>query len=145
MTEHTNMKLSGAMREVLDRLADGARLRRISGASWSTEEPGVDGHRPAWCCTASTVAALERRGLIRAIGEDGSPWSEREFVLKVQGERAADTSASMIPSTMANGCLHEAIQKEAYFISLQRQDGDVQGHWLEAERRILGRLAGVGA
>jgi|GEM_PF-4610072 len=145
MTEHTNMKLSGAMREVLDRLADGARLRRISGASWSTEEPGVDGHRPAWCCAASTVAALERRGLIRAVGQDDRPWSEREFVLDGQSARAAVPSATMNPSTMVNGCLHQAIQVEAYFISTQRQDGDAYGHWLEAERRLLCRLAGDGA
>jgi hypothetical protein len=27
-----------------------------------------------------------------------------------------------------NGCLHEAIQNEAYFISMRRQDGDALGH-----------------
>lgn len=146
MKEHANMKLSGAMREVLDRLAGGARLRRISGSSWSTDEPPVNGHRPAWCCTSSTVAALLRRGLIQAAGQEGRPWLEQEFVLKGQDGIASGTTVEIMdPLTSMNCSLHEAIQKEAYLISMQRQDGDAHGHWLEAERRLLGRLSGGGA
>ena len=145
MTEHT-MKLSDAMREVLDRLACGARLKRYgSCSSWSTDGAGADGGKPGWHCAASTVAALERRGLIHSPGQDDRPWSEREFVLKHQDLCEAVNDPSPMPTSVHDAWqqLHDAIQKEAFLISMERQDGDAYGHWFEAERRVLERHEAV--
>jgi len=108
--------LTEPMRLVLERMsADLRPLERIKGGVWSTSREA------SWQCATGTVRALEKRGLIRELDD-----ARTRYIL-----------------TGPEGCrpqLERMIRAVTHEIAQERQDGKELDHWLEAERRLLGRV-----
>jgi Protein of unknown function (DUF2934) len=155
------MKLSKTMEKAVARMAGGAGLKRVAGGVWSTQAcAGSGGGRPGWCCGASTVAALEKRELIHAPGQEHLPWQEREWTLVAQDGNEQDSmetecgpgychgpaqgarveaAESASPTRPQDG--QQRTREAAYFKALLGGfAGDPVGYWLEAEAEISGRL-----
>ncbi len=116
--------------------------------AWRGEADAIAGHigendqRGDMCFWDKAAGILAIKSALEA--ESGTVLSLRNFEAELK--RLGLSSASVNdPSPMPTSVhdawqhLHEAIQKEAFLISMERQDGDAYGHWFEAERRVLDR------
>jgi hypothetical protein len=113
-------RLSPAQIKALKYLAEGKALAR-GGEQGCRDEERV-------YIRANTLRVLRSLGLV----QDGFADGQQRWSLTPEG-------------WLYMGTLDDHIRETAYRISLERQDGDAVGHWLEAERNVLnGRLYGVG-
>lgn len=113
--------LTEPMRLVLQRMsADLKPLVRIEGGAWSTSSEA------GWQCATGTVRALAKRGLIRELDDART----RYILTGPEGVRAQ---------------LERMIRAAAHEIAQERRDGDELGHWLEAEKRLLGHAMAAAA
>jgi hypothetical protein len=114
-------ELSNTMRAVLNHLeADLRPLVKQASGVWSTAPDA------GWNCTTGTVTALAKRGLIRELDD-----ARTRYIL---------TSPDGFQAQM-----QRMIRATAHEIATARQDGDELGHWLEAEKRLLGHAMAVAA
>jgi hypothetical protein len=112
-------ELSLAMKQALALMAEcQLPLIKVGGGWW-----GFQGH-DGWKCSGSTVRALTKRGLICSL--DGDDALAAHVLATSSGPPSQD--------------IVRVIRERAYFISLERLDGDVHAHWYEAERQVRGTV-----
>lgn len=134
----TEMKLSGSMKQVLLHLERGARLMRADGAWIARMMENPEDDAQALTCTRATVVALQRRGLIRAPGQDDLPWEQRQWVLSSVARRGPGLDATHRGrQPMGREELRDRIREAAYLKA--EADGfrrDADTYWLEAEQEV---------